>query len=293
MLKTSSIPAVSFARNVQYLLSYPYGCLEQTTSRIFPLLYFNDLVKVVEPSMFGGHGPQYFIQEGIQRLNSMFLPDKSFSFWPSGNYSNNWSTIYASHCISEASRAGYYVDKKFLSDIYDHLEDMAQGKSAQDLTDVHRVYAAYVLAQADKLPQRVVSYLKNLDPSTLQPYTRYQLAAALALSGNMSEAMKLIPASIQPNLFEPETGGNFNSGTRTDAILLELLLAISPEDPSIEVLARSLMQRSSLNQWYTTQDNAFALMALGKYFKQKSSFAFKGQIIIDGDKSYRIDSVRV
>jgi alpha-2-macroglobulin len=290
VLKTSSLPAVSFARNVQYLLSYPYGCVEQTTSRLFPLLYFNDLVKVVEPGLFGGRGPQYFIQEGIQRLHSMFLPNKSFSFWPGGSFSNNWSTVYASHCISEASRAGYQVDKKFLSEIYDHLEDMAQGKNAENLSDAHRIYAAYVLAQANRLPQKVVSYLKNLDPSTLQPYSRYQLAGALALSGNMSEAMKLIPASIQPNLFEPETGGDFNSGTRTDAILLETLLAISPGDPSIEVLAGSLMQRASVNQWYTTQDNAFALMALGKYFRQKTSFAFKGQIIIEGDKSYRIDS---
>ncbi len=289
-LKTSSLPAVAFAHNVQYLLSYPYGCIEQTTSRIFPLLYFDDLVKIVEPSLFGGHGHQYFIQQGIQRLHSMYLPDKSFSFWPGGSFSNNWSTIYASHCISEASRAGYYVDKKFLSDIYDHLEDMAQGKNAQNLNDAQRIYAAYVLAHANKLPQRVVSYLKNLDPLTLQPYSRYQLAAALAASGSLQEALKLIPASIQPNLFEPETGGDFNSGTRTDAILLETLLEISPTDPSIEVLAGSLMQRAEVNRWYTTQDNAFALMALGKYFRQKKSFAFKGDVTIEGDRSYQIDS---
>jgi len=50
------------------------------------------------------------------------------------------------------------------------------------------------------------------------------------------------------------------------------------------------MQRAEVNQWYTTQDNAFALMALGKYFRQKTSFAFKGQISIEGDRSYPVDS---
>ncbi len=192
--------------------------------------------------------------------------------------------------LSEASRAGYFVDKKFLSKIYDHLEDLAKGYAAKDLTEAHRIYAAYVLAQADRLPQRVVSYLKHVDPDKLQPDSRYQLAGALAASGNLDDALKLLPASIQPNLFEPETGGDFRSGTRTDAILLELLLTISPGDPSIEVLANSLIKRAEINQWYTTQDNAFALMALGKYFRGKSDLAYEAKITLEGDRTYSIDS---
>ncbi|MDD4052387.1 MAG: alpha-2-macroglobulin family protein, partial [candidate division Zixibacteria bacterium] len=290
VLKTSSMPAVSFAKNIQYLLSYPYGCIEQTTSRLFPLLYFNDLVKVVDPGLFGGKGPDYFIQEGILRLTSMMLPDKSFAFWPGANYGNNWSTVYASHFLVETSRAGFYVDKNLIDDVRDHLDDMAQGKKVQDLTDAHRIYAAFALARTGKLSQRIVTYLKNLDPSTLEPYSRYQLAGALAATGNMAEALKLIPAEIQPNLFDPETGGNFSSGVRTDAILLDVLLDIDPNHTAIPVLAKSLMENSRLGRWYTTQDNAFSLMALGRYFKTHTNLGYTGTIVIDGDKTYPIDS---
>lgn len=290
VLKTSSMPVVSFAAHIQYLLSYPYGCVEQTTSRLFPLLYFNDLIRVAEPSLFGGKAPDYFIAEGIQKLNSMYLPDRSFAYWPGTTQSNNWSTVYASQFLSEASKAGYYVDKKFLEQIYDHLKDMAVGKGGSDLTNVHRIYAAYVLAQAGRLEQRVVTYLKQVDPTVLQPFSRFQLAGALALSGNMVEAARLVPIDVQPNLFEPETGGDFNSSVRTDAILLETMLAVDPDGPSSDLVAKSLMERARAGQWYTTQDNAFALMALGKYFKRKSQFGYTGSIRVEGDKSYAIDS---
>lgn len=290
ILKTSSLPAMSFSRNVQYLLSYPYGCIEQTTSRVFPLLYYNDLVRVAEPALFGGRGAEYFIQEGILRLTGMRLPDGSFAFWPGGTSGDNWCTVYASHFLIEAARAGYIVDKHLLDDVRDHLNDMAQGKRIRNLTDAHRIYAAYVLAKAGTLSSRIVTYLKNLDPSGLQPYSRYQLAGALALSGNTAEAVKLVPVDIQPDVIEPETGGNFSSGVRTNAILLDVLLDVDPASASIPVLAKSLMDDSRVDRWYTTQDNAFALMALGRYFKGKTSFGYAGTITIDGDKRYAIDS---
>lgn len=290
VIQTSGVPASNFARNIQYLLQYPYGCIEQTTSRVMPLLYYNDLIKVADPALYGGKAADYFIQEGIIRINSMMLPDYSFAYWPGGTYGNHWSTIYASHFLSEASQAGYQVDQKILKGIYDNLNDLARGRLGNELTETHRIYAAYVLAQAGKLDQRGVSYLKRIETTKLPPHSRYQLAGALALCGNTSEALKLIPVSIQPNIFEPETGGDFNSGVRTDAILLEVLLQVAPNSPATETVARSLWERARGGQWYTTQENAWGLMALGKYFRSRPSFAYKGQIAIEGDKTFPIDS---
>jgi uncharacterized protein YfaS (alpha-2-macroglobulin family) len=290
LFRTSSMPAVSFARNIQYLLTYPYGCVEQTTSRLFPLLYFNDLVKVVEPSLFGSRGHEYFIQEGILRLTSMMLPDRSFAFWPGANYSNNWATIYASHFLIEADRAGYSVDKKVIEQILDHLNGLAQGKEARDLNDAQRIYAGFVLAKAGKISQKIITYLKNLDPTILQPYSRYQLAGALALAGDLSLAAKYIPVDVQENIFEPETGGDFSSPIRNDAILLDVLLETMPDYPTVPVLVKNLMEQARIEHWYTTQDNAFALMALGKYFRNHSGRGYAGTITIDDGKTYPIDS---
>ena len=49
-ISTSSFPLINFGHSLRFLLGYPHGCIEQTTSKVFPLLYFSDIAKVAEPS---------------------------------------------------------------------------------------------------------------------------------------------------------------------------------------------------------------------------------------------------
>ena len=40
MLNVSSVPELKMEERLQYLIHYPYGCIEQTTSSVFPQIYF-------------------------------------------------------------------------------------------------------------------------------------------------------------------------------------------------------------------------------------------------------------
>jgi alpha-2-macroglobulin len=287
---TSGLATASFGRNIKYLLSYPYGCLEQTTSRVMPLIFFNDLAQVADPAFAGKSGSDYFIRQGLNRILDFMLPDNSFCMWPGGTYGNSWTTIYASHCLLEANKVGYFIDKQTISKIEENLEQMANGKHTTDFTAIYRVYASLVLARAGKLEKKSINYLKNLSYDQLPTFTKYQSAYALALTGNITEAKLLIPDNIQPNLFEPETGGYYNSGVRTDAMLLEALLAIDPQSTSAHAVAKSLIERAQAGRWYTTQENAFALMALGRYFKTTQPGGFSGTLTVAGRAAQKIDS---
>ena len=44
-LLLSPFPDLNLGPSLQYLIRYPYGCLEQTTSKVFPLVYLRDLVE--------------------------------------------------------------------------------------------------------------------------------------------------------------------------------------------------------------------------------------------------------
>ncbi len=289
ILKTSGFPALGFTRNINYLLSYPYGCLEQTTSRLFPLLYFNDLIRFADTNLIGSGGAEYFIREGILRLTGMQGENGSFSFWPGNSrYINHWSSIYASHFLLEAQKAGYYIDPSLDKQIRRNLYNIAAGKE-KDLNMSERIYAAYVLSGAGKLKKNIVNFLHDIKDDDLPPFSRYQLAGALARSGDIELARSLIPTEIQPAIFEPETGGIFSSGVRTNAILLDVLNEIDQQNPSTAVLAFDLMQSAQAGRWYTTQENAFGLMSLGKYLSGQSNLNFEGLINID-DESYKIDS---
>src|SRR5204862_32756 len=44
VLEVSSIPAINLEKRLSYLITYPHGCIEQTTSSVFPQLVLNQLM---------------------------------------------------------------------------------------------------------------------------------------------------------------------------------------------------------------------------------------------------------
>lgn len=290
ILRTSSISGLQMTRNIEYLLRYPYGCVEQTTSALFPLLYFDDIAKIVRPELFGGHGHEYFIDEGIDKLFRFQRDNGSFTYWPGADRIHNWSAIYASHFLIEARLAGYEIDNRGYKRTIRFLTDMARDRNYKDVKVEHRIYACLVLAKAGQLDKKLFNYLSGINAAELPGYSAYQLASALALAGDLDRAREIVPFDVQPNLTPPESGGNFASGARDDAILLDLLLSVDPQNPSAAVLARSLLERARLNRWYNTQATAYSLMALGKYFRSVEPSTFTGEIVVEGGASYKIDN---
>jgi uncharacterized protein YfaS (alpha-2-macroglobulin family) len=286
-LKLSSMPAVRFTRSIQYLLRYPHGCIEQTTSKIMPLLYFNDLARVVEPRIFGGRGHEYFIQEGIMKISGMQRPDGSFQYWPYWRGSYPWASIYASHALVEARKAGYRVSDDVYNKMIRFLQRVARDVNLESGKGVLRIYAAYVLALAGQLDKSIVNNLKRLNVYELPLYSRFQLAGAIAMTMGVDEALWLLPVEIHPRKFEPETGGYFNSEIRANAILIETLSEIAPEHPSLPELVKETAEKLYLGRWYTTQSNAFALMAMGKYFREPQNPDYTGTVVIGGKRFAR------
>ncbi|MBD3184339.1 hypothetical protein GF312_18795, partial [Candidatus Poribacteria bacterium] len=284
-LTLSSFPATQFSSSLQYLLRYPYGCAEQTTSKLFPLLYFNDMAKLVEPELFGTKSPDYYIIEGIQKLGNMQNPSGDFSFWPRGNYSNPWTSIYVSHFLVEARKAGYEVPDRVYDNMINALKAHAKSSIRDYWMQQAKVYACYVLALAGRPEKSVMLYLKNNELDDMWDYSQFQLAGAFALSGDARTARSLIPNTAQPREIERETGRNFNSSTRARAIMLDVLSEVDPDHPSVPKLVRSLSDDAAKNnRWYTTQDNAFAFLALGKIMRKHEKADYKGEAVINGSQ---------
>ncbi len=289
-IKTSSMAALRVLKNIDYLLRYPYGCLEQTTSALYPLLYFEDLAKVVAPGLFGSNTNEYYIAVGIERLLRFQLNDGSFSYWPGSKHVSNWSAIYASDFLVEAHNAGYEIESGQYKKMLGFLKDMARGKRFKRITTEQRIYACYALSKAGKLDKKMTNFLMTTGLSDLPAYSRYQIAAAVALAGDVEYARELVPFDVQPETFEPEDGGNFSSGVRTNAILLDLILSVDPQNPSAAALAKSLLNEARLGRWYNTQATSFALVALGKFFQDFETPDFDGRMVIDGIEGFDFDT---
>jgi uncharacterized protein YfaS (alpha-2-macroglobulin family) len=265
----SSMPSVKLGGSIDYLMRYPYGCLEQTTSKSLPLLYLADLVERTYPGWLDRQGISDFVSAGIHRVLSMQKHDGSFGLWP-GSDTYVWGSIYATHFLVEAAGAGYDVPKNPFEQALNYLEKFtssATTASKSGESDLYnRSYACFVLALAER-PQhgslaRLIEQKKDLDHGA-----KVNIGAALVAAGKRRDALTFLdgvglnPAALRSR----EISGCLRSIVRNDAVLLSTFLEVNPDHEHIPLLAKRLESSQSNGRWYTTQENAMALMALGKY----------------------------
>jgi uncharacterized protein YfaS (alpha-2-macroglobulin family) len=289
-LALSPFPTVELAGSLEYLLTYPHGCLEQTVSKLFPLLYFDQLLSAVEGGTFTGTA-DYYVTEGIEKIEAMQLRDGSFAYWPGGNRGNEWSSIYAAHFLVEARKAGYVVADRVYNRMISYLKATVRGKE----TALHRlqakIYALYVLSLNGSPDLSTMAYWRRY-ASELSNDVRALLAGAYFYTGDRVTAREILPTSFAVQIFPRESGGYFNSTVRADAIILSVLAEVDPHNPAVYQLVNRLNKAALGGRWGTTQENAFALMALGKLYQEKSDGTYWGEVYLGKEKIAEFDSAQ-
>ncbi len=273
----SKFPAVKFAKHLKYLVGYPHGCLEQTISKLFPQLYFEELAKLVAPEYYKTTNPVYYVKEGIRKIESMQMYDGSLAFWHGGTYSNWWGSVYAAHFLVEAQKNGFNVSKNVLDKLLSHISKKAKNHEAysyvtysgtrrtyKNIAKKEIIYSLYVLALAGKGDIATMNYYKAR-PHLITGDTRYLLAGAYALMGKWNSYYEIVPNSFNPVHPQQESGGSFDSDVRANAIMLNVLLEVEPASAQIPYMIKYLTQKS--DDVYSTQQRAFLFLALGKAAK--------------------------
>ncbi len=281
-LRASGRAVVQLGESLTGLLQYPYGCIEQTTSTAFPLIYLADISAEILPGAIGEEECTRLVAAGIHRIFSMQLSSGGFSYWPLSTEEYRWGSIYAAHFLVEAEKAGYEIPAgriesacRYLRDLLDLSPPPVDDSASRRFRDLRTIksYAALVLARAGKPEPGWTARLAE-ENETLDRSGILYLTGAFIAEGRRREALKLLsllPAKNDPDPVR-EQGGCLQSGIRDEALELSIRLDINPEDPAIPVLVRRLSGKSRM----TTQENAMVLMALGKYcrysFGQPDSF---------------------
>ncbi len=277
---------------MKYLVGYPYGCIEQTVSKLFPQLYFEDLAKLIAPEYYKTKNPVYFVNEGIKKIESMQMHDGSMSYWQGGTYSNWWGSVYAAHFLLEAKKAKYGVSQNVLNKLLNYIATKAKSNSTYDyVTYYHNsrtikkiaskeiLYSLYVLALANKGDISTMNYYKAR-PHLLTNDTRYLLAGAYALMGQWNTYYELIPKEYTPENTIRMSGGNFDSEIRANAIMLNVLLEVQPSSDQIPYMIKHIAGMA--HDMYSTQERSFAFLALGKAASLNSNTDLKVKINSNG-----------
>ncbi len=284
-------PLTQFSKHLDDLVRYPYGCVEQTTSAAFPQLYYADLVKSMNGITDKELNPAYNVQQAINKLQAMQQSDGGLSYWPQGGYESWWGSVYASHFLYEAKKAGYDVNANTLDRLQQYMKYKLAKKETmtfyyntnmkKEVVPEEVPYSLYVLSLSGQPQQSGMNYYKA-HPELLTLDGRYLLAAAYALAGQPSQSREVLPPAFTGEIPNHCFTGSFYSYIRDEALSLNVLLDIDPNNKQVGIMAKQLSDMLAKERYLSTQENVFSILALGKIARQANKTTATAGVTANG-----------
>ncbi|WP_299550758.1 MG2 domain-containing protein [Seonamhaeicola sp.] len=274
----STLPPMDFSRRLQYLIQYPHGCVEQTTSSVFPQLFLSDIFDVTADKK---QAIQDHVKNAIKRLGHFQRPHGGLSYWMGENSANDWGTSYAGHFMIEAEKKGYVLPLTFKSNWIKYQKQAARDwrpSYRRYNSDLAQAYRLYTLALAGSPDLASMNRLREF--SELSNEAKWRLAAAYALVGQ-KEASESISKSANVN-FVPNRYNYYTYGSadRNRAMALETMVLTKNE--KTRELAESIAKDLSGNRWMSTQTTAYSLLAMAKMVDANGGKAMKLSYALNG-----------
>ena len=259
-LEVSSSPTIDFNGRIQYLIQYPHGCVEQTTSSVFPQLYLGDVMDLDSGRKVE---MQKNINAGIQKLGGFQKTNGGLSYWPGNGNADDWGTSYAGHFLLEAEKKGYVLPisfkQKWIS--YQQREAKKWRFNKKNRNDFAQAYRLYTLALAGVPDMGSMNRLR--ETSGISNESKIRLAATYALTGQKNTALTLL------NAISVEDSNNryyyyYGSSERNKAMLLETYLLVNDNQKAFGLATKIAGLLSSKN-YMSTQTTAYCLYAMSKF----------------------------
>jgi len=267
-IEVSALPPFNLGRHLSYLIHYPHGCLEQTTSAAFPQLFVDLIAPLTDKQK---KDVEKNITAAIGKMRRFQNSNGGLSYWPGGGYTNDWASNYAGHFLIEAKNKGYALPEGLLERWVEYQTSMSRQWSdkATDYynDDLTQAYRLYTLALAGKPDMAGMNRLR--EKKTIYSSAAGMLANAYAAAGKPETARELINGKWREDWRYEYCGYTYGSDLRDRALLLETYTAAG-DIPRAQAMATYVTtQMNQENGWYwNTQGLATALRALAHYVQK-------------------------
>ena len=266
-LSFSSRPNLNVPELLAELDRYPYGCLEQTTSRALPLLYFNQVAEVWVGHNATEAGLRARVQDAIQRILTLQDAGGGFGLWSPDSNVENWLSAYAMDFLVRARQERYLVPESAYQHGLKYLQEQLNTDEFGEAELGWRAYALYVLA---RVQQAAIGDLRYLHDNHLQKLpsamAQAQLGAALARYGELGRAKEAFTAAL--NRQDRVAVRDYGSPLRDRAALLTLLAESGLLPDRLPPLAEEVATTFNQRRYASTQEQAWLLLAAQALLKQ-------------------------
>jgi alpha-2-macroglobulin len=269
-----------------YLVRYPYECAEQIASRLLAVAALRDVLTefraegMPDPAVLADS-----VARDLVALQSMQTSDGGFAFWPGRDESWPYVSLHVTHALLRAREKGYPVNGEMLERAMEYVRRIDQHAARQDYPPsvrlALRAYGGYVLdlahdRGADAQLRRVMEGVR-LDTIPLEPvgWLLAAVAERAPFAAQRAELLRIVDnratetASTATFVTRYDEGEYLllHSARRTDGVVLEALLRADPRNELITKTVRGLLGHRVRGRWDNTQENAWVLLALDRYFR--------------------------
>ncbi len=269
---------------LQYLLGYPHGCVEQTTSSTLPLIAARDILPRIGVQSLSQAELNKRIRAGLDRLATMRTSSGGLAYWPGGHEPNVFGTAYAARAFVLAKQLGIEGPSGVLDGMTAYLKG---AMLASDLPPEVQAAIAQTLAELGKLEVGTADALfERAGQQTV--FGSASLAVAFSsLKGQEDRVEKMLDfvegAFDQRGQLTASVGHNdfyyYGSATRTRSAAAIALARLRPESRILPMILADLA--SGLDD-YTTQAASYSLLALAEHLRGEDDDASVIRAYLDG-----------
>lgn len=274
-LEVNRSPAGSLLNGLEYLIGFPYGCVEQTMSRALPNAVVSrafDRLGIPPPVELE---LDRLVNESAQRLYGFQHEEGGWGWWFDDD-GDPYQTAWVLFGLATMAEAGHEIDPGVIERGAAFLHERLDGMDPRT-----RAYALYSLAVAGQLGEGGAAAAALLDeaetslnPRLLDAYSLAALALALDAAGEddaAQTAMDRLAAQVETDgetaYWSEGSDGQYNrkvmaSSVRSTALALSAYVQLRPGDELEPLIVNYLMDRRRGDGWGTTNETAHAVIAL-------------------------------
>ncbi len=267
--------------SVRYLVRYPWECTEQTASRVIPIFALKDILKDFQIGKLRDQKKRAALaRASVRKLESYQRWDGGWGFWKGSRQSWLYISTYATMALVEAKRYGEKIDASKLRRARQFLKRRLDRPSRFERYDyASQAAAVWLLSGFQQHEKQHMTRLFGLHQK-LPMFARAWLMTAIFRAEGKTNRVEELLRQLNNAAVQTASAAHFaegdteslrllmHSNDRTDAIVLAALLEVAPKHPLMPKIARGLLQSRVRGRWSTTQSNAYALMALSRYYAQ-------------------------
>ena len=287
-LTFSKSPLLRMSGGISYLLQYPYGCIEQTSSRLMPLVALRGLIDEGQIPEITAASTDKYIKAGVDRLFMMQTESGGFGYWPGNKTPHMMGTLYAMAALSIAKKNGVDVPEEPMRKSVNYLKNLLNNNVSLDKSFV--AFGSYILSLNDAFKPSSMDLLKRVSGKSTEADMFMLLARNNSGSPKPSKLKKKFWNIFYPqglDVVTPSDFGEFNARHRYKAVALLAANSIDSNHPLAHRMAKALLSgMESGGFWTSTSDTGWALYALGEYYKNQKTSTFPSNINVKwGDYS--------